>query len=62
MVENDYEFVCPYCGEEISIRIDQTTGDEQSFVSDCEVCCQPIQIRFEIEEDEIINFTAETSD
>ena len=62
MLENDCEFSCPHCGEPISIRVDTSGGEEQSFVYDCEVCCKPIQIRVEIEEGEIVNFIAESSE
>ena len=32
---------CPYCGETISILVDHS-HDEQEYVEDCQVCCQPI--------------------
>ena len=32
---------CPYCGESISILVDHSL-DEQEYVEDCQVCCQPI--------------------
>ena len=62
MIENDCEFACPHCGEIISIRVDKSAGDEQSFIYDCEVCCRPIQIQFEVQADEIVNFSAEPAD
>jgi hypothetical protein len=62
MIENDCEFLCPHCGEPVSIRVDKTAGEEQSFIYDCEVCCRPIKIQFEVEEGEIINFTAEADE
>ena len=62
MIENEYEFSCPYCGEKLLIGIDVTGGERQSFIYDCEVCCRPIQIHFELKEDEVSNFTAEPSD
>ena len=33
--------MCPYCGEEVSISIDPGGGETQSYVEDCEVCCNP---------------------
>jgi transposase-like protein len=36
--------VCPYCGEESTILIDQSAGDEQQYVEDCQVCCKPWQV------------------
>ena len=32
---------CPYCGESISILVDDSLP-EQSYVEDCQVCCRPI--------------------
>lgn len=32
---------CPYCGEIIGILIDCSV-EQQSYVEDCQVCCQPI--------------------
>ncbi len=34
---------CPYCGESISILVDDTLP-EQRYVEDCQVCCRPIEI------------------
>jgi Cysteine-rich CPXCG len=33
--------MCPYCGEEVSISIDPSGGETQTYVEDCEVCCNP---------------------
>ena len=33
--------ICPYCAEEIEISIDPGGGPAQTYVEDCEVCCQP---------------------
>ena len=62
MLENSVEFSCPHCGEMLSIQVDLTGGGEQEFIYDCEVCCKPIKIQFEIEEGEIVNFTAESNE
>lgn len=42
---------CPYCGETVEILIDQGGGSHQSFVEDCEVCCQPWNVTVQIEPD-----------
>lgn len=34
---------CPYCGEMLLIQLDLSAGS-QSYVEDCQVCCQPIQM------------------
>ena len=58
MLESDQEFGCPYCGEMISTRVDQTGGRRQRFVTDCEVCCKPILIEIDIESDGYVNLIA----
>jgi len=32
---------CPYCGEVIPVLIDASV-EEQNYIEDCQVCCQPI--------------------
>ena len=44
---NEKEAYCPYCGENISLLIDDTL-QSQEYVEDCEVCCSPILINVEI--------------
>jgi hypothetical protein len=34
---------CPYCGERISVLIDNSE-ESQQYIEDCEVCCRPITI------------------
>lgn len=34
--------------------------DEQNYVEDCEVCCNPIQINYTAEDGEINDFWAES--
>ncbi len=53
------DFFCPYCDSPQSIRLDVSGGTRQSFVSDCEVCCQPILIRAEFDADSLVNFSTE---
>lgn len=35
---------CPYCGESVEITLDPGSGEEQDYVEDCEICCQPWQV------------------
>lgn len=35
---------CPYCGESNEIFIDPSGGQVQTYVEDCQVCCQPWQV------------------
>jgi hypothetical protein len=36
---------CPYCGEEVVIGLDPGSGSVAEYVEDCEVCCQPWNVR-----------------
>lgn len=41
---------CPYCGEQIGVHLDLSAGS-QSYVEDCQVCCQPIQMSVHVSDD-----------
>ncbi len=41
--------VCPYCGECYETRIDLTCGSFD-YVEDCQICCQPIDLRVTVNE------------
>lgn len=53
----EYFFQCPYCWETISMLLD--TSVSQTYVEDCEVCCNPITINAVYENGELQNFSAE---
>jgi cysteine-rich CPXCG protein len=38
------EVGCPYCGEVVTIGVDPAGGLVQTYVEDCQVCCQPWQV------------------
>jgi transcription elongation factor Elf1 len=38
---------CPYCGENITVLVDGSV-QEQQYIEDCEVCCQPMNIQVRI--------------
>lgn len=40
----EHSFQCPYCWEEISMLLD-TSINAQTYIEDCEVCCNPIEIQ-----------------
>lgn len=58
MNEVEQFFQCPYCLEDISMILDPSVDGTQSYVEDCEVCCKPIQLSFEADGGEIIEFDA----
>ncbi|WP_010521575.1 CPXCG motif-containing cysteine-rich protein [Aquimarina agarivorans] len=54
----EHFFQCPYCWETISMLLDPSVAS-QTYVEDCEVCCNPIQLTPVFEANELIAFTAE---
>lgn len=44
-------YVCDACGEEIVIPLDPSAGHAQEYVEDCPVCCHPLVIHVEFDED-----------
>lgn len=53
----EHFFQCPYCWETISMLLDSSVS-KQSYVEDCEVCCNPIQISPQFIDLELIGFDA----
>lgn len=53
----EHFFQCPYCWEEISFLLD-TSVAKQTYVEDCEVCCNPIEVIPVFENNEFIDFEA----
>ena len=53
----EHFFTCPYCWQEISMVLD-TSVTTQTYVEDCEVCCNPIAVYYAIEDDTLLDFTA----
>jgi hypothetical protein len=41
---------CPYCGESYGLLLDLSAGSG-SIIEDCQVCCQPIELRVSVDED-----------
>lgn len=42
------EVVCPYCGETSTIAVDPGGGSAQEYIEDCEVCCNPWQVKLRL--------------
>lgn len=45
---SEHYFTCPYCWEPVSMVLDLSVAG-QTFVEDCEVCCHPIEITYQVE-------------
>lgn len=54
----EHFFQCPYCWEEISMLLDASVA-QQTYIEDCEVCCNPIQLTPRFEEGVLVGFTSE---
>ncbi|PVW17174.1 CPXCG motif-containing cysteine-rich protein [Marixanthomonas spongiae] len=53
----EHFFQCPYCWEEISMLLDPSVST--TYVEDCEICCNPIEISVKFRQGELISFSAE---
>lgn len=42
-MDSEFQVLCPYCGEQIEVLVELDTSG--SFVMDCEVCCNPWNVR-----------------
>lgn len=45
-------FGCPYCGETISMILESGYGN-QKYIEDCEVCCRPIEVDYQVVDGDI---------
>ncbi len=50
----EYFFQCPYCWEEISMLMDSSIRN-QIYIEDCEVCCNPIEIKVVFDNFELVS-------
>ncbi|NKI26026.1 CPXCG motif-containing cysteine-rich protein [Arenibacter sp. 6A1] len=53
----EHYFQCPYCWEEISFLLDPSIS-KQSYVEDCEVCCNPIAVYLSFDQGVLMDFGA----
>ena len=56
-MELEHFFQCPHCWEQISMILD-TSIHQQTYIEDCEICCNPIEISPTFEEGNIESFNA----
>ena len=53
----EYFFTCPYCWQQISMVLD-VSEPHQTYVEDCEVCCQPIEVEYTLNDESVAEFDA----
>jgi hypothetical protein len=44
-------FQCAGCGEWNETPVDESGGDSQSYVEDCQVCCRPNLLRIQFDQE-----------
>ena len=52
MFETTAEVMCPHCGETIVLFLDLSV-DEQTYIEDCSVCCQPMTVSYSASDGEL---------
>ncbi len=58
-MEQEHFFQCPHCWEDISMILDSSER-HQTYIEDCEVCCNPIEISSRFENGELIAFDSKS--
>ena len=58
MLETTAEVSCPYCGETITLLLDLSV-EEQSYIEDCSVCCQPMNVAYRVADGELAAVSVE---
>lgn len=53
-MEQTAEVQCPWCGQTCTLQVD-TGQPSQRLVTDCEVCCRPMEVVAECEPGEILS-------
>jgi len=60
MLETTAEISCPHCGETILLFLDLSV-EEQSYIEDCSVCCQPMVVSYSAADGELQGLQVEAS-
>lgn len=58
-VDEDARVKCPYCGEWIELAL-EPTAEEQRYIEDCPVCCRPMNVRVDFDEDGVAQVVVES--
>lgn len=57
----EVDIQCPYCGETIGILVDCSV-EAQTYIEDCQVCCRPMVMEVELNEEGYPMVTASDQD
>ena len=55
----EQSFNCPYCGAPITVLLDPSVP-AQTYVEDCEVCCNPMEVAYAFENEDLAAFEAQS--
>jgi hypothetical protein len=56
-IEAECVIACPYCGQPINLVVDTSAGT-QSFTTDCDICCRPVEVMAECEPGRVTQLSA----
>ena len=59
--DTEAEVTCPYCGEGVTIGLDRGGGPRQTYVEDCQVCCQPWRVHVNYDDDGVARVWVEAA-
>ena len=55
----EHHFDCPHCWEKQLKLIDSSIND-QSFIEDCEVCCNPLEFVIHVGDNNLLSFSVQS--
>jgi len=59
MYEHNYQ--CPFCWETNTILLD-TSVKKQTYIEDCEICCNPLEFKVVFKNEELVDFKVTPAD
>ena len=59
MIQTEQSISCPYCGEGITVLVDDSLP-EQRYIEDCQVCCRPIVLDVRVDPDGEVSVLAQS--
>ncbi len=57
---NEIHIQCPYCLQAISILLDTGVYENTTIIEDCEVCCRPLEITYDVYEGAVTSYSCDT--
>ena len=51
---------CPYCGQIFDLFID-TSQHCSTFITDCEICCRPIEVAVQCDDGEVLDICVKSA-